>query len=358
MTEGDPKTSNLPLESADEQLIDKEKTDLVEYVRSDEAPSLPLGGGYLGDPSSLTRRTLPESAEQSVDKEKVDLAKYVRSLIKNMGLANMGYDGAEKFLQENNGLPSFIADEMMENGMGELVAKYFGKFKDLDQKKVIDDLITRGGGYDLIEHKGNFPELDCKELAFRLIETKQALAVCKSIDKFREWEEEIADKVMETKQYEALVKNICSFLKLDRPKKALELVEADEYEILFKYYEDFKIQDDNEMMTKIITKGGQWHVCEHLHKCRQKSLGKGVFKALAKSTDNIENLMVFLDKFHGLDKEDAMLLMRFENGVRVVEKNMSVFEGTDDEIKEIEAEKLRQSGTTTAPTEIKSNSEG
>ena len=296
----------------------------------------------MDEGESKTPDTLSESAgEQPVDKEKTDLIKYVRSLI-----TNMGYEGAEKFLQENDNLPSFIADEMIQNKMGALVASYFGKFKDLDQKKVLDELITGRYGYDLIEHKGNFSELDCKELAFRLIEAEQAAAVCESIDEFREWEEEIADKVMETKQYEALVKNICSFQKLDRPKKALELVEADEYEILLKHYEDFKIQDDNEMMTKIIAKGGQWHVCEYLHKCRKNGLGKGVFKELTKSEDNMENLKIFLDKFHGLDKEDAMLLMQFEGGAHAVARHLDIFDGLDGEI----IKKLEDAGQRAALT--------
>jgi len=385
MTEGGPKTSNLPLESADEQSIDKEKTDLVEYVRSDETPSLPLGSGYLGDPSSHTTRTLSESAdEQSADNEKADLINNVRSLIKCMDV-----ESAEKFLQENDKLPSFIADEMIQSGNGALVAKYLYKFKNLDQKNIAEKLMKKGLGWAITENWDNFTEVNRKEIALSLIEKGEGWAVARDIDTLREFDrdvflkliqseldleetdnvysnvwglkdldEEIANTLISKKQSWVIAQHIDKFKGLDHKKIVLEIIKAEGGGSVAQNMDKFQGLDHNEIALKIIEADNAWHVGENLHKF--KGLSKeAAIKLLGLDEEGLCKVVMFLrnfrdldkevamkiiemgdanavmknlDLFKGLDKEVAIKLMESPEGIRYVGLNLDKFEGLDDEI--------------------------
>ncbi len=352
-----------------------------------------LNSGHLAEPEPLY-------SEQPVDKEKADLINNVRSLVKCMDIGS-----AEKFLQENNRLPSFMADEMIESGKGRLVAEHLHKFENIDQQSVAERLMKSGLGWAITENWSNFTKINRKEVALSLIEKGEGWAVARDIDTLREFDrdvflkliqseldpeetdnvysnvwglkdldEEIANALIAKKQSWVIAQHIDKFKGLDHKKIVLEIIKAEGGGSVAQNMDKFEGLDHNEIALKIIEAGDGWHVAENLHKFNNlskevaiKLLGfdeeglckvvmfLGRFRDLDKEVamkiigmGDINAVIKNLDKFKGLDKEVALKLMESPEGIKAVALNLDKFEGLDNEV----AEKLKEAGETAALTGI------
>ena len=243
-----------------------------------------LNSGHLAEPEPLY-------SEQPVDKEKADLINNVRSLVKCMDIGS-----AEKFLQENNRLPSFMADEMIESGKGRLVAEHLHKFENIDQQSVAERLMKSGLGWAITENWSNFTKINRKEVALSLIEKGEGWAVARDIDTLREFDrdvflkliqseldpeetdnvysnvwglkdldEEIANALIAKKQSWVIAQHIDKFKGLDHKKIVLEIIKAEGGGSVAQNMDKFEGLDHNEIALKIIEAGDGWHVAENLH---------------------------------------------------------------------------------------------
>ncbi|MCX6739951.1 MAG: hypothetical protein NTZ49_01845 [Candidatus Parcubacteria bacterium] len=199
-----------------------------------------------------------------------------------------------------------IALMLFEQGKGFMVVRYLEDFKDLDREIALKIIEVADGPHALIFNLGIFIGLDHKEIVLKIIEANRADLVARFLGKFNNLDKVVAFKLIEAGQSAAVVIHLEKFSDIDPAEIADKIIEVGEGYTVATLIDRFPGLNNKAMAIRLIANGQGKAVADNLTKF--EGMDKDV--ALAFINANLPEVLSFeFDYFKGLDNEVAIALI-------------------------------------------------
>lgn len=221
-----------------------------------------------------------------------------------------------------------IANRLIDDKRGQIVAFYIDKFQGLDYVAVANRLIDDGDVVALLNNLEKFQGLDHVSIVNRLINSNYAYRLTEYLDKFQDVDHvDIANRLIDAKKGRSVITHLDKFQGIDYKDVANRLIDSQQGEEIATYLDKFQNVDHVDIANRLIDK----YQGKEIPRCLNNFQGLNhvdIANRLIANHDG-RNVAAYLDNFQGLDYKDIANRLAGSNDIWGLAANLDNFQGLD-----------------------------